>query len=145
MIDFKFIRTADKKIFGNKDANDIQFLNGDIETISDVPYARQQVVKTLMSRLGQNAAFKGYGSDLQRLRHASLNKDAVQAVLLNTIVYALSYLRGVESSEEPNERVQTIQSIDMNFIANDPRQLVVNVTLQLESKETLTLFLQDVI
>lgn len=137
MQDIKLLNSLDNVNFG--DYNDISFSNADILLIDGVALPRQGVVKILLTTQGSNKLFPGYGSTLQTILQARLDDPSVGAKIKNTIISAISYLVSTQESPIPVEQVSSLKDLQMQFISNPTKGVLVTLVLVLGDGTYLTI------
>ena len=109
-------------LYINPDTQDLEFLDGDIRTVSDADTTAQAVRCTLLSFWGEWELDQRHGTDYKRIFDGQI-MDATQ---IKDIIAA-----GVYQETE----VQTIEEITTNMAG---RQLQIGVTAKLKSGGTIT-------
>jgi len=138
MKDFKFLGSNDTKTYGN--FNDISYdSNGEVALVESTAKLRQDMAKILLTDIGEHKVFQGYGSDLQSLINANVKSDTIKKQIVNSITYAFSYLNQINQSADLNEKIDTINSIDVRYAANDPRAIYIRIQATSGTNETITL------
>jgi hypothetical protein len=140
--DLLLLGTKDGVYYGN--SNDIAYDDGnDLVMITGVQRTRQKVVKILLTVLGANAVYPGYGSILALLKNSRTAANLLEQIE-DSVVYALTYLQSKEVSTDPSEKIKRIISvtaqnpIDATGVSN-PRAFIINIQLELGDGTTLAI------
>ncbi len=125
--------------FFGEETNDIQLgaLN-DFVIIAGLDKLKQDINKSLLTELGQNANFDLYGSELQSLIGSKFSAEFVKAKIEEEIVRSLETLNFLNrGNENPDEIPLEIDSLTINPIANDTGFEVI-LTILTESGKLVT-------
>jgi len=142
MKDFKFLRTKDYEFYGN--LNDLNYdSNKDIEIIENSSRIKQDIVKILSTRIGENLIFDGYGSELKSLIGQNFIQTNIQTIIKNTILYAISYIDTLENSADSSERIKEIKNVQITRDKYDPRIVYIKLEIILQNNETLLIVLKE--
>lgn len=132
MSDIRFINITKADASPTPTTNDIRFnpATHDVEKVSGANLVTQKVAKALLSSVGRSTFVPAYGTELFSLRFADGSSTRTQQLIADTIVYAIAFVEGVETSELNAERIQSIDDIVIEPL---PEQggIVVTVTLTL--------------
>jgi len=141
MEDLKLLRTRTGQYYG--DFNDIQFdEKNDLDLISGSARTRQNIVKILLTIRGTNKKYPHYGTYMQKIGNISNDYSQKQLLIRESIIQALKYLQIVEESEEENELLESIQSIDF-CPSEDSREYRININIVLESGDLIKIELEE--
>jgi len=106
--------------FFGEETNDIQLNTvNDFELIEGVEKLKQDVNKSLLTGIGENANFDQYGSNLQSLIGSKFTAEFLKAKIEEEIVRSLEALNFL-NRENPNldEIADELESLEMNEIAS---------------------------
>lgn len=132
MSDIRFIQINKADATPTPTRNDIQFnpATHDVERVDGADLVTQKVAKALLSNVGRSTFVPAYGTELFSLRFADGSSTRTQQLIADTILYAIAFVEGVETSTSNSERVKSIDDI---VIESLPEQggVIVTVTLTL--------------
>jgi len=96
--------------------NDVSFTVGnDLSMVNDHTYVKQKVTKILLSLLGRDPYFTGYGTTMKLLLFSDIQDPVIQTDLTNEVVGAIGYLESQEESLLPSEKVTSIDSLQLSI------------------------------
>ena len=123
--------------------NDFSFTGTqDLEIVEGADYTKQKVTKILLTPMGSNTNFPGYGTRLQSAIHGDLDNTLVQGQIVDAILNAITYLETLETSTNPAERITAIEDVDVLASAAQTA-IFVDLTLRLSTNEILEIILGD--
>lgn len=129
MKDIAFLSSPSPTLPLSADANDIEFKDGEVVTVEGRQRMFQDIAKILLTRIGADAIFPTYGSEIPNLI-GQRNID-VDSQISDSVVEALAFLTQVETSTEKDENIKSIKSLSVETISGDPRQKLVRLTVTL--------------
>lgn len=113
--------------------------SGKISTVSNGEGLAQKIKKILTEKKRPS----GYGFDYSLVINASVNKETI---VRYEVSRCLNYIQNLISSEKsrgikfnPSEEIQSIENIKVNINENDPREVIVYVTVITKSGTTLSI------
>lgn len=107
----------------------------DIKKVSGKDYAKQKIAKLLMT--SYYSIFPNYGVNLTELLNQRLTASSLEA-LKNSIIAGLIYLETVETSDSPDERIVSINRLDISIRSNE---IIIDLEVSLLSGDTVNLTL----
>ena len=135
-MDIRFIGSRDGIFQGTRNDIVIDPITKDFQTIEGPEYVKQKVVKVLLTPNFSDLDFPTYGSLLKDQLFADILDPSVQSTITDTIVSALNYIEAQETSTREDERIQSIDQIEL--IANPAEQSVaLRVVVTLQNNETV--------
>lgn len=120
--------------------NDIQFDNfGQIRTTSLVSKLSQNVIKLLLTDIGQNIEDYLYGTRLNGLIGNKIN-SALYTEIIDTITNALNKYNELNyTNEESDEFLDSITDVNLFGDEKDPRAMYIRINLLTESGKDVKL------
>lgn len=126
MKDINFLGTIDGVNHGNN--NDLQYgPDGDFITTELSDRLKQDMTKILLTEVGENKVFSGYGAGLQTLISSGLSPENVKGAIVNSVVYAFSYLNEMNKGFDDSERIKNINNIQIKYSTSDPRAIYIRI------------------
>jgi len=113
-------KSSDEPI--SPDDNDLSFANGDLVMVEGRQRKFQDISKILLTRIGSDAVFPTYGSNIPNIIGERLIGD-VEGRVTDSVIEAISFLVEAEKSTLPNENIKSIQSLSVKVPESEPRQL----------------------
>ena len=111
-MDIKFLGSLTGQLQGT--LNDIVFTtDNDLDVVEENAYVKQKVTKVLLSTLGRDPYFDGYGTELPFLLHEDIGDPAIQSAVTNAIIGSISYLQEQEESTLPKDQIKTITDLQL--------------------------------
>jgi phage baseplate assembly protein W len=94
--------------------NDISFNTAnDITLVSGRDYAKQKIIKSIVTRIGDDVYFPNYGTLLKDYLFTDIQDPTIQNDIVNTILGALTYVETQERSTSPSELISSIDNIEI--------------------------------
>jgi phage baseplate assembly protein W len=130
-MDIQFLGTLPGSEFTST-RNDITFTSAnDIQLAMGRDYAKQKVVKSIVTTIGDDFYFPFYGTDLSNLVFQDINDPMIQNRVVNTILGVLTYTETIETSTSLNELIASIDNIEIiPDVANQTIYIRMDITLQ---------------
>jgi len=123
--------------------NDILFLKGDIVLTEGSARVKQKIVKDLLTTIGEHLVFAGYGTNLQNfINSRNIRQEDTQRQIRDEVIYALSYLEAIETSESDDEHMKEINKLEIVFDEDDPRKAYIRIVLTLRNNENLLVLVE---
>lgn len=117
--------------------------SGDINLVSEWELAKQQLFNSLVTPIGTNLYHEGYGSLLPYLSNnvvsfAEIERDIKSSVqnTVNSLIALQKYQRNYQFLS-PQETIISINSIDVQIDAEDPRLINIYLSILNGSSEIL--------
>ena len=137
MADIKYITLIKDEQF-QKTFNDIEFdATNDVVSVYGEDYANQAIAKALMSKQNRTSFFPTYGTELDTLRFYNLQDPVIQRALVDTITGSIIYLDTIETSNIPDERIKSIDNIELVPMTGAPTTIKIRLYLTLRSNKKL--------
>jgi len=110
--------------------------DGDLDVVLDNEKIRQDIIKILLTKLGENKYHTYYGSSLGALEIGGVpDAEIVEGDLLRMTEESMAVLMRLQSSQAgtqyitPGETIVDILNVDINRDVSDPRGYNVSVTV----------------
>lgn len=115
--------------------NDLVIENHDIKTVEGPRRKTQDVVKIMITRQGENLIYPSYGALLQAVQGARNTVD-IGEKLADGTKEAMAWLREMEESNDPSERLFRIVSLRLDNTAS-PNEKILRMVVELENGDIL--------
>jgi len=137
-MDIKFIGTRDTVLQGTR--NDIIFdpLTKDLTGVTGINYVKQKITKVLLTSINSDPNFLTYGTTLSDQVFEDINDPATHNNIVETIMTALNYIEGQETSTRDDEHIKSVENIDLLI---DPltQSAYVSMLVTLRNNQTVTI------
>ena len=127
MVDIQFIGSNADDFQGTD--NDIVFTAiNDLTLLTGSAYVKQKVIMLLLSTIGKDPYYSGYGTELPFILFHNIIDPVVQSAIVNAILSGLAYLQASEPSTNPSDQIKSVDDIQLSA---DVSTNTINVTLVL--------------
>ena len=115
--------------------NDLEFVDGDLDTLSGQDRKWQDLVKGLETALKSNPVFPAYGTALG----AAVGQRGADSVaqIQNTVVAFVAFMAEIEASQDPSERVAGIKSLNVIKDPTDPMSRIAVIAVALQNGQII--------
>lgn len=119
--------------------------DGDLETVFDNKKLRQDIVKILLTRVGENKFHPSYGSKVGALEVGFVpDRELIEMDLNSSVEDAIKYLIRAQQNQQkyqyltPGEIIVGIKNINVERDLADPRMYNVNISVFTKKLTTIT-------
>jgi hypothetical protein len=119
--------------------------DGTLEPVFNQDKLSQDILKAIFTPTNSHVLHKWYGSNLSsRVVGSIMSSDLLEMEIKNSIMYALKNVRTLQDLQQRDgqfltgaESIVSVQSIDVNYMREDPRAVLISIKVLTKSGSIL--------
>ncbi len=119
--------------------------DGTLEPVFNKDKLSQDMLKSIFTPTNSHVLHKWYGSNLSsKVVGSIMSSDLLEMELKNSIMYALKNVRTLQDLQQRDgqfltgaESIVSVQSIDVNYMREDPRAVLISIKVLTKSGSIL--------